>query len=85
VSGPLAKSRLFEPMVVQMVSVGEETGALDTMLLRIADYYDVDVEAAITSLGATLEPAMILLLGGAVGFIVSAIFIPLYTLIGSIK
>ena len=85
VSGPLAKSHLFEPMVVQMVSVGEETGSLDAMLLRIADYYDVDVETALTSLGAALEPAMILLLGGAVGVIVSAIFIPLYTLIGSIK
>ena len=55
------------------------------MLLRVADYYELDVETALTALGSTLEPVMILLLGGAVGFIVAAIFIPLYTLIGSIK
>lgn len=85
VSEPLAASALFEPMFIQMVRVGEETGALDAMLLRIADYYDLDVETALSALGATLEPVMILLLGGAVGFIVAAIFIPLYSLIGSIK
>jgi type IV pilus assembly protein PilC len=85
VSEPLARSGLYEPMFLQLVRVGEETGALDAMLLRIADYYDVDVEAALTSLGSLLEPAMIVILGGAVGFIVSAIFIPLYTLIGNMK
>jgi type IV pilus assembly protein PilC len=85
VSEPLAGTGLYEPMFIQMVRVGEETGALDAMLLRIADYYDLDVETALNALGSILEPAMILLLGGAVGFIVAAIFIPLYTLIGSIK
>ena len=85
VSEPLARTGLYEPMFVQMVKVGEETGALDSMLLRIADYYDVDVETALTSLGSVFEPAMIVLLGGVVGFIVSAIFIPLYTLIGNMK
>lgn len=85
VTEPLARTRLYEPMFVQMLRVGEETGALDSMLLRIADYYDVDVETALTSLGSLLEPAMIVVLGGAVGFIVSAIFIPLYTLIGNMK
>ncbi len=84
-SKPLEDSHLFEPILVQMIAVGEETGALDGMLLKIADYYDVDVETALSTLGAVLEPAMILLLGGAVAFIVSAIFIPLYTLIGNIK
>jgi type IV pilus assembly protein PilC len=72
-------------MFLQFVRVGEETGSLDAMLLRIADYYDVDVETALSSLGSLLEPAMIVILGGAIGFIVSAIFIPLYTLIGSMK
>lgn len=85
VSEPLARSGLYEPLFIQMVRVGEETGSLDAMLLRIADYYDLDVETMFGALGAMLEPAMILLLGGAVGFIVSAIFIPLYTLIGNIR
>ncbi len=79
VSEPLAASGLYEPMFVQMLRVGEETGALDAMLLRIAEYYDLDVETSLTALGSMLEPAMILCLGGAVGFIVAAIFIPLYT------
>jgi type II secretory pathway component PulF len=85
VSDPLAATGLYEPLFIQMLRVGEETGALDSMLLRIADYYDLDVETMLTALGSMLEPAMILLLGGAVGFIVAAIFIPLYTLIGNIK
>jgi type IV pilus assembly protein PilC len=84
-SNPLAASGLYEPLFIQLLRVGEETGALDSMLLRIAEYYEVDVEAALAALGGILEPAMILMLGGAVGFIVSAIFIPLYTLIGNIK
>lgn len=84
-SGPLLESGLYEPVFVQLVRVGEETGTLDAMLLRVADYYDTDVEAALAALGSLIEPAMILTLGGAVGFIVSAIFIPLYTLIGNMK
>jgi len=82
---PLARSGLYEPVFIQMVRVGEETGTLDTMLLRIADYYDLDCETMLTALSSMVEPAMILLLGGAVGFIVAAIFIPLYTLIGNIR
>ena len=82
---PLAASRLYDPLVLQMVRVGEETGSLDGMLLRIAEYYEVDVETALNTLGSTLEPVLIIGLGGVVGFIVFSIFIPLYTLIGSIK
>lgn len=85
VSEPLARTGLYEPMFIQMLRVGEETGALDAMLLRIAGYYDLDVETMLSALGAMVEPVMILFLGGAVGFIVAAIFIPLYTLIGNIK
>jgi type IV pilus assembly protein PilC len=85
VSEPLARSGLYEPLFIQMLRVGEETGSLDAMLLRIADYYDLDVETMLSALGSLLEPAMILFLGGAVGFIVAAIFIPLYTLIGNMK
>lgn len=82
---PLASSGLYDPLVVQMVRVGEETGTLDTMLIRVAEYYELDVETALSTLGSTLEPVLIVLLGGIVGFIVFSIFIPLYTLIGSIK
>lgn len=82
---PLERSALYEPMFVQMLKVGEETGSLDAMLLRAADYYDLDVETSLGALASALEPAMILLLGGAVGFIVAAIFVPLYTLIGNMK
>jgi len=82
---PLSASRLFDPLFVQMVRVGEETGCIDAMLLRVAEYYEADLEAALSALGSMLEPAMILLLGGAVAFIVSSIFIPLYTLIGNMK
>ena len=84
-SEPLAKSGLYEPLFIQMLRVGEETGTLDAMLLRIADYYDLDVETAFTALGSLLEPVMMLFLGGAVAFITAAVFIPLYALIGSMK
>jgi len=85
ISEPLARSGLYEPMFIQMLRVGEETGSLDSVLLRVADYYDLDLETMLTSLASIVEPLMILLLGGAVGFIVAAIFIPLYTLIGNIR
>jgi type IV pilus assembly protein PilC len=84
-SQPLAGSGLYEPLFIQMLRVGEETGTLDAMLLRIADYYDVDVETALAALGALLEPILMLFVGGAVAFITAAVFIPLYTLIGSMK
>ena len=82
---PLAESGSYEPLFVQLVRVGEETGTLDDMLLRLAEYYEVDVEAALATLGAAIEPLLIVFLGGVVGAIVSAIFIPLYTMIGSIR
>jgi len=85
VAAPLLACGLFEPLFLQLLRVGEETGALDAMLLRLAEYYELDVETTLASLSSLLEPAMILTLGGAVGFIVSAVFIPLYTLIGNIK
>lgn len=81
----LAGGTLFEPLFVRMVRIGEETGTLDRMLLRVASYYEEDVESMLTALTAIVEPAMILLLGGVVAFIVAAIFIPLYSLIGNIR
>ncbi|MDP9017546.1 MAG: type II secretion system F family protein [Candidatus Eremiobacteraeota bacterium] len=82
---PLAQCGLYDPLIIQLVRVGEETGALDAMLLRIAEYYELDVETALATLGSIVEPVLIVGLGAVVGFIVFSIFIPLYTLIGSIK
>ncbi len=82
---PLEKSCLFDPIVLQLVRVGEETGTLDAMLLRVAEYFEVDVESAIAALGSVVEPVLILILGTVVGTIVASVLIPLYSIIGSIK
>lgn len=82
IAGPLQESGMFPPMVTQMVAVGEETGNLDAMLSKIADFYDTEVEYLLASLTSMLEPIMILGMGGIVGFIVIAVFLPLYQLIG---
>jgi type IV pilus assembly protein PilC len=78
---PLERSGLFPPMVVQMITIGEETGALDQMLSKVAEFYEQEVDAALQSLAAALEPIMIVLLGGVVGFIVIAMFLPLVSII----
>ncbi len=84
-TAPLDKSGLFEPIALQLVRVGEETGTLDAMLLRIAEYFEVDVETSIAALGSIVEPMLILILGSVVGTIVASVLIPLYSIIGSIK
>ena len=78
VAKPMAKHDVFPPMVVQMTAVGEETGAMDEMLGRIADFYDRDVEATTESLTAALEPIMIAFLGGIVGSMVIALYMPMF-------
>jgi type IV pilus assembly protein PilC len=78
---PLERSGLFPPMVVQMISIGEETGALDQMLSKVAEFYEQEVDASLQSLAAALEPIMIVMLGGVVGFIVIAMFLPLVSII----
>jgi len=78
-------SGLFPPLVTQMVAVGEETGNLDGMLVKIADFYDVEVEYMLASLTSLLEPMLILAMGFVVGFIVISVFLPLYQIIGNIK
>ncbi len=83
IASPLGASGLFPPMVTQMVAVGEETGNLDAMLSKIADFYDTEVEYMLASLTSMLEPIMIVGMGGIVGFIVVSVFLPLYQLIGS--
>jgi type IV pilus assembly protein PilC len=84
IGDPLAKSGLFPPMVVQMISIGEETGSLDAMLSKVADFYENEVEATLQSLTAALEPVMIVFLGGIVGFIVISMFLPLVAIINTL-
>jgi type IV pilus assembly protein PilC len=85
IGDPLEESRLFPPMVVHMIGVGEESGSLDFMLQKIADFYESEVEAALASLTAALEPIMIVGLGFIVGFIVISMFLPLVKVISSLS
>jgi type IV pilus assembly protein PilC len=85
IGDPLEKSRLFPPMVVQMISIGEETGTLDNMLGKVADYYESEVDAQLQSLASAIEPMMIVFLGGVVGFIVISMFLPLIAIISSLS
>jgi type IV pilus assembly protein PilC len=81
ISAPLRQSAVFPPMVVQMISVGEETGALDDMLTRIADFYDDEVDTAVDSLTSLIEPIMIVIMGTIVGGMVIAMYLPMFKLI----
>lgn len=85
ITAPLKQASAFPPMVAQMVGVGEETGALDTMLSKIADFYDSEVEAAVKALTSILEPVMIIFVGGIVGVIVISMYLPLFSVYNSIK
>jgi type IV pilus assembly protein PilC len=82
---PLMKSRAFPPMVTHMIAVGESTGALDAMLNKIADFYDDEVDAAVGNLTSMMEPFLMVFLGGSVGFIVVAMYLPIFKLITLIK
>jgi type IV pilus assembly protein PilC len=85
ISDPLKQASVFPPMVAQMVGVGEETGGLDTMLSKIADFYDDEVEAAVKALTSILEPVMIITVGAIVGVIVVSMYLPLFSVYNSIK
>ena len=85
IGDPLKKSGLFPPMVVQMISIGEESGALDAMLTKVAEFYEQEVDAALDSLTAAIEPVMIVFLGGVVCFIVVAMFMPMVAVIQSLS
>jgi len=85
IAQPLAKSPVFPPMVVQMIAVGEETGALDTMLQKIADFYDEEVGAMVESLTALIEPLMIAFMGLMVGGILVSLYLPMFKMITLIK
>lgn len=84
IGDPLEQSRLFPPMVVHMIGVGEESGSLDFMLQKIADFYEAEVEAQLASLTAAIEPIMIVILGIIVGFIVISMFLPFATIISNL-
>jgi type IV pilus assembly protein PilC len=78
IAEPLEETGVFPPMVVQMISVGEATGALDSMLNKIADFYDDEVDTAVDGLTALMEPVMMVFLGGAIGFVVIAMYLPIF-------
>jgi type IV pilus assembly protein PilC len=84
-SSPLAKHAVFPPMVVQMIAVGEDTGALDAMLDKISDFYDQEVESTTEQLTSLIEPIMIAVLGGVVGAMVIALYMPMFKIFDLIK
>jgi type IV pilus assembly protein PilC len=82
---PIMKAKVFPPMVTHMIAVGESTGALDAMLGKIADFYDDEVDAAVSNLTAMMEPMLMVFLGTTVGFIVISMYLPIFKLITLIK
>ena len=84
IAEPLAKSGIFPPMVTQMISVGESTGALDTMLGKIADFYEDEVDAAVDTLTSLIEPFMMVFLGGTIGTMLAAMYLPIFKMAGAI-
>lgn len=85
IAQPLGKSKVFPPMVVQMVSVGEESGAMDTMLLKVAEFYDKEVAATVESLTSILEPVMLIGVGLVIGGILISLYMPMFKLASLIK
>lgn len=84
-SGPLSQHPVFPPMVVQMMAVGEDTGALDTMLSKVADFYDAEVESTTEQLTSLIEPIMIVVIGGIIGFIVVGLYMPIFSIFDVIQ
>jgi type IV pilus assembly protein PilC len=85
ISAPLQKSQVFPPMVISMIAVGEQTGGLDEMLSKIADFYDEEVDAAVSGLLALMEPIMIVFLGVVVGGMVVAMYLPIFDMINAVQ
>lgn len=85
IAGPLSDTKVFPAMVVQMIGVGEATGAMDQMLSKIADFYDDEVDTAVGSLTAMIEPLMMVFLGGVVGGFLIAMYLPIFTIASAIK
>ena len=85
IAGPLQKSAVFPPMVISMIAVGESTGGLDEMLSKIADFYDEEVDAAVSGLLSMMEPVMIVFLGVVVGGMVVAMYLPIFDMINTVQ
>jgi type IV pilus assembly protein PilC len=85
IAKPLGKHRVFPPMIVQMLAVGEETGAVDTMLEKVAEFYNQEVKATVDALTSLIEPLLIAVIGGAVGAAVVALYMPMFNIINLIK
>ncbi len=85
ISEPLKESGVFPPMVVQMVAVGEQTGEVDVMLGKVADFYEEEVDAAVQSMTSILEPIMVVFLGTIVGGMLIAMYLPIFDLVGAVK
>ena len=85
IAGPLLETKVFPSMVVQMIGVGEATGAMDAMLNKIADFYDDEVDTAVAGLTAMIEPLLMVFLGGVVGGFLIAMYLPIFSIAGAIK
>jgi type IV pilus assembly protein PilC len=85
IAGPLAETKVFPPLVVQMIGVGEATGAMDQMLGKIADFYDDEVDVAVGALTSAIEPLMMVFLGGTVGYFMIAMYLPIFTMASAVK
>jgi type IV pilus assembly protein PilC len=84
IAEPLRQSGVFPPMVVQMIAIGEETGALDEMLNKIADFYEDEVDSSVEALTSIIEPVMIVFMGGVVGAMVIAMYLPIFKMVSVI-
>ena len=84
-AGQLGQHDVFPPMVVQMLAVGEETGALDAMLNKVADYYDREVEDTVSALTSLIEPLLIVFMGVSVGAILIALYVPIFNIAGLVN
>ncbi len=84
-AGPLQRHEIFPPMVVQLISIGEDTGAIDSMLDKIAEFYDQEVESTTEALTSLIEPVMIAVLGGIVGSMIVALYMPMFKIFELVK
>ena len=85
IAEPLQDSQVFPGMMVQMVAVGEETGSMEIMLTKVADFYDDEVDVAVAALTSMLEPLMMVFMGGSIGTILIAMYLPIFTIADSIQ
>lgn len=85
IAEPLAETRVFPPMVVQMIAVGEATGELDAMLAKIADFYDEEVDNAVAALTSMIEPLLMVFLGGAIGGMIISMYLPIFSMAGAVS